>query len=90
MVGDIEAVAAVLIGAVVGGLIGGPMMNRFSRRYTLLAMAILYAVGAILTSISWDLGSFVAFRIITGIADGEPRATHLAEWIAPGGRVSAE
>jgi MFS transporter, SP family, galactose:H+ symporter len=64
------AVAAVLIGAVVGGMIGGPMANRFSRRYTLLAMAILYAIGAILTAISWDLASFVAFRIITGVAVG--------------------
>jgi SP family galactose:H+ symporter-like MFS transporter len=64
------AVAAVLIGAVVGGMIGGPMANRFSRRYTLLSMAILYAIGAILTAISWDLASFVAFRIITGVAVG--------------------
>ena len=64
------AVAAVLIGAVIGGVIGGPMANRFSRRYTLLAMAILYAVGAILTAISFSLASFVAFRIITGIAVG--------------------
>ena len=64
------AVAAVLIGAVIGGVVGGPLANRFSRRYTLLAMAILYGAGAILTSISWDLGSFLAFRIITGIAVG--------------------
>jgi sugar porter (SP) family MFS transporter len=64
------AVAAVLIGAVVGGVFGGPMANRFSRRYALLAMAILYAAGAILTAISWDLASFVAFRIITGVAVG--------------------
>jgi MFS family permease len=59
-----------LIGAVVGGVIGGPMADRFSRRYALLAMAGLYAIGAILTSVSWDLGSFVAFRIITGVAVG--------------------
>jgi MFS transporter, SP family, galactose:H+ symporter len=64
------AVAAVLIGAIVGGVLGGPMANRFSRRYTLLAMAVLYAIGAILTAISWDLASFVAFRIITGVAVG--------------------
>jgi MFS transporter, SP family, galactose:H+ symporter len=64
------AVAAVLIGAVVGGMIGGPMADRFSRRYTLLTMAIIYGAGAILTSISWDLGSFLAFRILTGIAVG--------------------
>jgi sugar porter (SP) family MFS transporter len=64
------AVAAVLIGAVVGGAIGGPLANRFSRRYTLLAMAVLYGAGAILTSVSWDLGSFLAFRILTGVAVG--------------------
>ncbi len=64
------AVAAVLIGAVIGGVLGGPMANRFSRRYTLLGMAVLYGIGAILTAISWDLGSFLAFRIITGIAVG--------------------
>jgi MFS transporter, SP family, galactose:H+ symporter len=64
------AVAAVLIGAVIGGVIGGPLANRFSRRYTLLTMAILYGVGAILTSISFSLGSFIAFRILTGIAVG--------------------
>jgi SP family galactose:H+ symporter-like MFS transporter len=64
------AVAAVLIGAVIGGLVGGKLADRFSRRYTLLAMAVLYGVGAILTSLSWDLGSFLAFRILTGVAVG--------------------
>jgi MFS transporter, SP family, galactose:H+ symporter len=64
------AVAAVLIGAAVGGVIGGPMANRFSRRYTLLTMALLYAIGAILTAFSFDLVSFVAFRIVTGVAVG--------------------
>lgn len=64
------AVAAVLFGAVIGGMTGGPMANRFSRRYTLLAMAILYAVGAILTAISFSLVSFVVFRIVTGVAVG--------------------
>ena len=64
------AVAAVLIGAVVGGLIGGRLADRFSRRYTLLAMAALYGIGAIATSLSWNLGSFLAFRILTGIAVG--------------------
>ena len=39
-------------------------------RYTLLAMAVLYGIGAIATSMSWNLGSFLAFRILTGIAVG--------------------
>ncbi|HEX6524376.1 MAG TPA: sugar porter family MFS transporter [Streptosporangiaceae bacterium] len=64
------AVAAVLIGAALGGAIGGPMANRFSRRYTLLVMAVVYGIGAILTAISFSLASFVAFRIVTGVAVG--------------------
>lgn len=64
------AVAAVLIGAVIGALIGGKLADRISRRYTLLTMAIIYGAGAILTAISWNLESFVAFRILTGIAVG--------------------
>ncbi len=46
------------------------MADRFSRRYTLLAMTILYAAGAILTAISFSLVSFIAFQTITGIAVG--------------------
>lgn len=64
------AVAAVLIGAVIGGMIGGRIEDWLSRRDALLAMAVLYAVGAILSALSFSLGSFIAFRIITGIAVG--------------------
>lgn len=64
------AVAAVLIGAIVGGMIGGRLADRFSRRWALLAMAALYALGAILTAISFNLTSFIVFRILTGIAVG--------------------
>jgi SP family galactose:H+ symporter-like MFS transporter len=64
------AVAAVLAGSIAGGMMGGRLADRFSRRYTLLAMALVYCVGAVLTAISWNLGSFVAFRILTGVAVG--------------------
>jgi SP family galactose:H+ symporter-like MFS transporter len=68
--GEEIAVASVLIGAIIGGLIGGKMANRFSRRWSLMAMAILYGVGAIVTTLAWNLDSFIAFRIITGLAVG--------------------
>lgn len=64
------AVAAVLVGSILGGMVGGRLADRFSRRYTLLAMALLYCVGAVLTAVSFDLASFVAFRIVTGVAVG--------------------
>jgi len=64
------AVAAVLIGSIIGGLVGGRLSDKFSRRWTLLAMAVLYGVGAIITALAFDLWSFVVFRIVTGIAVG--------------------
>lgn len=63
-------VAAVLIGAIAGGLIAGPMANRFSRRWTLLIMACVYGLGGVLTAISPGEWWFFAFRVFTGIAVG--------------------
>lgn len=79
------AVAAVLIGAVIGGLIGGRSEDWLGRRDALLAMAILYAIGAVLSSISFSLTSFIVFRVITGVAVGASSLivpTYIAE-LAP-------
>lgn len=63
-------VAAVLIGAILGGLVAWKMANKLSRRWTLLIMAGIYAVGGILTAISPGEWWFFAFRVFTGIAVG--------------------
>jgi SP family galactose:H+ symporter-like MFS transporter len=79
------AVAAVLVGSIIGGLIGGRMSNRFSRRWSLMAMAILYGTGAVLTALSWNLDSFVVFRVLSGVAVGASSLvvpTYIAE-LAP-------
>jgi MFS transporter, SP family, galactose:H+ symporter len=64
------AVAAVLIGSVIGGLFGGKLADRISRRWALLVMAIIYGLGAVLTAISPGYWWFFAFRLVTGIAVG--------------------
>lgn len=64
------AVAAVLFGAIVGGAIGGKLANALSRRYTLLIMAIVYAVGAVTSALAPGLWWFFGFRVLTGIAVG--------------------
>jgi sugar porter (SP) family MFS transporter len=64
------AVAAVLIGSIIGGLFGGRLADRISRRYALVAMAVVYTLGAIATALSPSIGLFIAFRIIVGIAVG--------------------
>lgn len=63
-------VASVLLGAIVGGLIAGKMANKFSRRWTLLIMACIYGLGAVLTSVAPGEWWFFAFRLFTGIAVG--------------------
>ncbi|MFZ0041215.1 MAG: sugar porter family MFS transporter, partial [Solirubrobacteraceae bacterium] len=79
------AVSAVLIGAIIGGIFGGKLADRISRRYALLALAVLYSVGAVATALSPNLTWFVAFRIIVGIAVGASSMivpTYIAE-LAP-------
>ncbi len=79
------AVSAVLIGAILGGIIGGKLADRISRRYALLALAILYSVGAVATSLSPGLALFVVFRILVGVAVGASSMivpTYIAE-LAP-------
>jgi MFS transporter, SP family, galactose:H+ symporter len=64
------AVAAVLIGSVIGGVFAGKLADRISRRYALLVTAVIYAAGAVLTAISPGYWWFFAFRILTGVAVG--------------------
>jgi sugar porter (SP) family MFS transporter len=79
------AVSAVLIGAIIGGIIGGKLADRFSRRYALMALAILYSVGAVATSLAPSLFVFVVLRIVVGVAVGASSMivpTYIAE-LAP-------
>ena len=69
------AVAAVLIGSVIGGAFGGKLADRISRRYALLACAVVYGAGAILTAISPGYWWFFAFRVLTGVAVGASSLT---------------
>src|ERR1700761_1366359 len=64
------AVAAVLIGSVIGGLFAGRLADRISRRWALLVMAVIYGLGAVLTAISPGYWWFFAFRLLTGVAVG--------------------
>ncbi len=64
------AVAAVLIGSVIGALFAGKLADRISRRYALLIMAVVYGLGAVLTAISPGYWWFFAFRLLTGVAVG--------------------
>src|SRR6201995_3633260 len=64
------AVSAVLIGAIIGGVFAGKLADTISRRYALMALAILYSVGAVATALAPSLVLFIIFRIAVGVAVG--------------------
>src|SRR5581483_807749 len=64
------AVSAVLIGTILGAAVGGKMADWLGRKKTLMIMAIIFAVGAILTALAPSLWPFVLFRIIVGFGIG--------------------
>jgi MFS transporter, SP family, galactose:H+ symporter len=79
------AVSAVLIGAIVGGIFGGKLADSISRRYALMWLAGVYALGAVATALAPSLLLFDVFRIIVGIAVGASSMivpTYIAE-LAP-------
>jgi len=64
------AVSAVLIGAILGAAVSGKMADWLGRKKTLIIMAIIFAVGAILTAFAPSLWPFVILRIIVGFGIG--------------------
>jgi sugar porter (SP) family MFS transporter len=79
------AVSAVLIGSIIGGIFGGKLADKVSRRYALVGLAVVYSVGAVATALAPSLLLFDVFRIIVGIAVGASSMivpTYIAE-LAP-------
>lgn len=64
------AVSAVLIGTIIGAACGGKMSDWLGRKKTLIVVAIIFGVGAILTALAPSLWPFVIFRIIVGFGIG--------------------
>src|SRR5258708_12440273 len=63
-------VSAVLVGAIVGSILAGRLNDALGRKKTLLLLAVIFTVGAILTAISPNLVFFLVCRIIVGLAIG--------------------
>lgn len=70
-------VSAVLIGAVVGAALGGPLSDRFGRRKILITTAAIFGLGAIGTAFAPSVALLLAGRVIVGAAIGA------ASFIAP-------
>jgi sugar porter (SP) family MFS transporter len=75
-------VSAVLVGAVLGAAIIGPMSDRYGRRKLILLSAVIFFIGAIGSAFSTGFSTLIISRIILGMAVGSASAlipTYLAE-----------
>ncbi|WP_370670815.1 sugar porter family MFS transporter [Alicyclobacillus acidiphilus] len=63
-------VSAILIGAIIGSAISGPLTDRLGRKKVVLAAALIFCIGAIGSALSPSTGVLVFFRIVLGVAVG--------------------
>ncbi|WP_309380658.1 sugar porter family MFS transporter [Cerasicoccus frondis] len=63
-------VASILLGCAVGAFLAGSLADKFGRRSTLFAAAVMYAVSAFGSGIANDSLAFILFRLIGGFAVG--------------------
>lgn len=84
---------AALLGALLGGLAGGPLADRYGRKAIYMLDMATFLVAALASGFAWNLASLVALRFILGVgvgADYPVSATYLMEFLprARRGRIS--
>jgi MFS transporter, SP family, sugar:H+ symporter len=63
-------VAGLLLGAMVGAALAGPLSDRIGRRKLIIAAAITFTVGALVAAAAPNAGVLVAARFVLGLAVG--------------------
>lgn len=71
------AAGSLLAGCAVGAGLAGTLSDRFGRKIILLLSAVIFAVSSLATALPNGLGTFVAARIVAGVAIG------IASMLAP-------
>jgi len=67
--------SSLLVGAAFGALLAGRLADRHGRRRTVLALAVVFFLGALGTALAPGLGAMVAARVVLGLAVGGASAT---------------
>lgn len=62
--------ASGLIGAILGALFCGKVADHFGRKKTILATAVIFAIGALWSGLAPDIPNLILARLILGIAIG--------------------
>jgi sugar porter (SP) family MFS transporter len=68
-------VGSLLFGAVLGALIAGPLTDRTGRRTTILAAAVVFALGSVAAALATGTGTLVVARFALGVAIGSAAAS---------------
>lgn len=63
-------VSVILVGAMAGALLSGRLSERFGRRRIVLAVALVFGVGALGAAVAPGIGSLIAARFVLGLAVG--------------------
>ncbi|MCF2705790.1 sugar porter family MFS transporter [Arcanobacterium haemolyticum] len=63
-------VSIVSLGAAVGALIAGGAANRFGRVRVMITAAILFAISALMSGLSFDVWSLIGWRLVGGLGVG--------------------
>ena len=63
-------VAIALIGTIIGSIFAGKPADIWGRKRALMVLAILYFVGSLGSALAWNWYSFLAFRLLGGLAVG--------------------
>jgi sugar porter (SP) family MFS transporter len=63
-------VAGLLLGAMIGAALAGPLSDRFGRRRVIMAAAVIFTVGALAAAVSPGIWTLIASRFVLGLAVG--------------------
>jgi sugar porter (SP) family MFS transporter len=75
-------VSSLLVGAVIGVIIGGPLADRFGRKRVLLGVTVVFTVATLACAFAGDAGTVTAARGVLGLAIGSSSLvvpTYIAE-----------
>jgi len=67
-------VSGASLGAAGGAIVAGPLADRFGRKWLLITDAAIYAVGAVLSSVTPDAAVLLTARTLIGVAIGADSA----------------
>jgi sugar porter (SP) family MFS transporter len=63
-------VSAILVGAILGAMSGGPLSDRIGRRRAILVLAAIFCAGSLLAAFSVSVPMLIGARVVLGVAVG--------------------